>query len=115
MAGDAKNNKKGFYRYIGQKRKDRGSAFHLINDKVTTDREKAEVLNNFASVFIASQASNISCFPESVGEGWRSKVPPAVRKEKIQEHLMKPNKYKKSMGPDTTHPRVLKELTDGEA
>ncbi|XP_068520926.1 uncharacterized protein [Anas acuta] len=64
LARDAKNNKKGFYKYIGQKRKTKESVPPLKNvdgGLVTTDMEKAEVRNNFfASVFTGHQASHIS-------------------------------------------------------
>ncbi|KFQ62398.1 hypothetical protein N334_02973, partial [Pelecanus crispus] len=55
LARDIKNNKKGFYRYVNQKRKVKESVPPLMNknsDLVSTDEEKAEVINNlFASVF----------------------------------------------------------------
>lgn len=45
-----------------------------------TDKEKAEVLNNFLdSVFTASQVSHVSHFPEPEGEDWGSKVPLTVK------------------------------------
>ena len=69
LARDAKNNRKGFDRYIAQKRKAKKSVPPLMDEKgelVKTDTEKAEVLNNFcASTFTASQASHVSCFPEA--------------------------------------------------
>ncbi|KAK4824526.1 hypothetical protein QYF61_016106 [Mycteria americana] len=46
---DAKNNKKGFYRYVSQKRKVKESVAPLMSKTgklVTMDEEKAEVLNN---------------------------------------------------------------------
>ncbi|KFW94610.1 hypothetical protein N336_00311, partial [Phalacrocorax carbo] len=55
LVRDAKNNKKGFYRYMNQKGKVKESVPHLMNKNgglVSTDEEKAEVLNNiFASAF----------------------------------------------------------------
>lgn len=52
-------NKKGFCRYIDQKRQARESIPPLINEEgelATADMEKAEVINEFfASVFIGSQ------------------------------------------------------------
>ena len=50
MARDAKNNKKGFYRYVNQKRKVKESLLPLMSkngDLVSTDEEKAEVLTKF--------------------------------------------------------------------
>ncbi|KFQ99157.1 hypothetical protein Y956_03676, partial [Nipponia nippon] len=55
LVRDAKNNKKGFYRYINQKRKVKESVPPLMRSSgelITRGEEKAEVLNNFlASVF----------------------------------------------------------------
>jgi len=62
LARDAKNNKKGFYKYVNQKRKVKESVCALMNmngDLVSIDEEGAGVLNNFfASVF----TGNLSAF-----------------------------------------------------
>ncbi|KAK4822101.1 hypothetical protein QYF61_009801 [Mycteria americana] len=64
LVRDAKNNKRGFYRYINQKRKVKESVPPLTNkngDLVSTDEEKAEVLNNFfASVFSGNRCPHPS-------------------------------------------------------
>jgi len=46
-----------------------------------------------------------------LGRGWGSKIPTIVSKEKVQDHLKRLNTCK-SMEPNNTHPRVLKELAD---
>ena len=84
LARDVKN-KKGFYRYIDQKRQAKESVLTLINEKgelATTDMESAEVLNKlFASIFTGSQASHVSHIPEPLGDGWRKKILPTVAEE----------------------------------
>ncbi|KFR08823.1 hypothetical protein N306_10297, partial [Opisthocomus hoazin] len=87
LARDAKNNKKGFYRYVSQKKKVKESVPRLMSKTgklVTADEEKAEVLNNFfASVF----TGNLSPHPSRV-DGWHEgdqegKIPPAVSEDQI--------------------------------
>lgn len=75
-------------------------------DLTSTDMKKAEVLNQFF-VFTGNQDSHAFHVPETLGVGWGSKIPHTVSKEKVQDHLMKPNKYK-SIGSENMHPRVLK-------
>ena len=86
LVRDAKDNKKGFYRYT-DKRKTRKNVAPLRNEDrelVITDVEKAEVLNNFfASVFTGRQAFHISQVSEPLGGGWRSRVPPTVNEEQV--------------------------------
>ncbi|KFZ48645.1 hypothetical protein N338_08754, partial [Podiceps cristatus] len=87
LAQDAKNNKKGFYRYINQKRKVKESVLPLLSETgklVMADEEKAEVFNNsFASAF----TGNFSLHPSRVDE-WQEgdqegKIPPTVREDKV--------------------------------
>ncbi|KFQ57969.1 hypothetical protein N334_08085, partial [Pelecanus crispus] len=87
LARDIKDNKEGFYRYINQKRKVKESVLPLMNKKgdlVSTDEEKAEVLNNFfASVF----TSNLSPHPSRINgpkdgdQGGRAH--PTVREDQV--------------------------------
>ena len=58
---DVKDNKKGFYRYIGRRRQAKESVPPLMKgsgELASSDTEKAEVLNEcFASVFMGGQTS----------------------------------------------------------
>lgn len=55
IARDMKNSKKGFYGYIGEKRKIKQCVLPLISKKgeLETDMEKTEVLKFFASLSLA--------------------------------------------------------------
>ncbi|KFQ86650.1 hypothetical protein N337_07878, partial [Phoenicopterus ruber ruber] len=87
LARDAKNNKKGFYRFASQERKVKESMPPLMSKTgklVTMDEEKSEVLNNFfASVFIGSLSSHTSQVDGSQDRDWGSKVPPTVREDQV--------------------------------
>ena len=64
LARCAKDNKKGFYRYVSQKGRIKGGVPFPMNKtrkQETTDEEKAEVLNNiFASVFMGNLSPCLS-------------------------------------------------------
>jgi len=64
LARDAKNNQKGFYRDVKYKMEVKESISPLRSKTgklVTTDKEKAEVINNiFASVFTVSLSCHTS-------------------------------------------------------
>ncbi|KFQ78147.1 hypothetical protein N335_09061, partial [Phaethon lepturus] len=87
LARDAKNKKKGFYRYVRQKRKVKESVLPLKSKTgklVTTDEEKAEVLNDFfASVPTGSVSSHTSRGDGPQDRDWRSKVSPTVREDQV--------------------------------
>jgi len=81
-----------FYRYIGQKRRAKTGVPSLVNlkgDLASTDKENAEVLNEFfASVFTGGQDASLShvpepCTPEPPGGDKGSKSHPTVRSEQI--------------------------------
>ncbi|CAM4590154.1 unnamed protein product [Lepidochelys kempii] len=107
---DVKNNKKGFFRYVGNKKKAKESVGPLWNEGgnlVTEDVEKANVLNAFfAFVFMNKVSSQTAALGITA---WGVDGQPSVEKEVVRDYLEKLDVHK-SMGPDALHPRVLKEL-----
>ncbi|KFV50335.1 hypothetical protein N328_01276, partial [Gavia stellata] len=85
LARDAKNSKKGIYRYVSQKRKFKESIPPLMSKTgilVTMDEEKV-LKNIFASVFTGNLSSHTSRVDGPQDRDWGSKVPPTVREDQL--------------------------------
>ncbi|GAB0208357.1 mitochondrial enolase superfamily member 1 [Grus japonensis] len=107
LAGDVKDNKKGFFKYISSKRKTRENVGPLLNEVgalVMEDTEKVELLNAaFASVFTAKADPQESQTLEVGEKVLRKEDLPLVDKDRVRDHLGKLDIHK-SMGPDGMHP-----------
>lgn len=77
LAGDVKDNKKGFSKYIGSRRKTSENVSPLLKetgDPVTQHRGKAEVLNTFALIFASKTSLQESHSPETRGRAGARKI-----------------------------------------
>jgi len=103
LAGDVKNNKKGFFNYISSKKKARDNVGPLLNEAgvlVMEHAEKAEQLNVFfASVFSIKTGPQESQALEVREEAHRENDFPLVEEDCLRDHLSNLNTHK-SMGPD---------------
>ena len=87
LARDVKDNKKGFYRYIGRRRQAKECVPPLMKgngDLASSYVEKAEVINEcFHPVFTGGQASCVCQDHEPLGEGVGTGFCPTVTVEQV--------------------------------
>ena len=120
LATALKDNKKSFYKHIRNNRRAQDNLHPLLDaggNIATKDEVKAEVLNAaFASVFNSETSYPQGTQPPELGdrdEEEQNEVP-AVQEETISDLLLQLDMHG-SMGPNQTHPRVLRELAEERA
>lgn len=110
LARNAKQNPKAIFKYINGKLKTRGDITELETDRgrVTSDGDKANVLNNFFSSVFTQENEDI---PTCTRVSEEMRVPDFEITTADVEAKLKKLKVDKAAGPDSLHPRVLKELS----
>ncbi|PKU36399.1 rna-directed dna polymerase from mobile element jockey-like [Limosa lapponica baueri] len=98
LARDVKVNRKGFFKYIGGKRKTRENVGPLLNETgamVTEDAKMAELLNAaFGSVFTTQASPQVSQTLEVTEKVWTKKDYPLVEEDQVRDQLIKPDIHK---------------------
>ena len=109
----AKSEPKQFWRYVKSKVKSKPAVFNLKKDDgefVRTDKEKAELLNNFfSSVFTTEDVRNIPNVDDKPVHSPLIDIP--ISETEVKK-LLKDMDATKSMGPDDIHPYLLKCMVD---
>ncbi|MEW8545737.1 MAG: endonuclease/exonuclease/phosphatase family protein, partial [Candidatus Thiodiazotropha sp.] len=105
-----RNEPKLFWRYVSDKSKTKVNVGQLmtVNGHFTSnDKEKAEVLNNyFASVFTIENQTRIPQFAE---RNFQHPLEDIIINESIVRRTIASIKPSKSQGPDSIHPKMVKE------
>jgi len=111
LAEEVKDNKKGFLKYINNKRKTRENVTPLLKEEdtlVMRDAEKEEILNAFFALIFNTKTSGI---PDSGGKSLGKGGLFIAEKDLVRDHLAKIYAHK-SMDPNGMHPHVLRELAE---
>ena len=111
IAKRAKKNQKAFYKYVNGKIKTKDSVGVLDseNGKAITDKEKADLLNNFfCSVYTTEDRNTMKNKPRLDDSVLHLLEDVQFSEDNVTQLLLQLN-ICKSPGPDNIHPRVLKE------
>lgn len=91
FARDIKDNKKGFCKYMRDKKNTRENLDPLLNktrDFVKHNMEKAELLNAFFTTVFINMTSLQECqVPETRGKGWTREDVPLMEDHQVREYL----------------------------
>ncbi|KAK4815438.1 LOW QUALITY PROTEIN: hypothetical protein QYF61_002827 [Mycteria americana] len=102
LARDARNNKKGFYRYPEEEGQRKCTPPVNTTGKLVTRRRLRYSTLLPQSSLATSLPTPLEVDGPQDGD-WGSKVPPTVREDQVRDHLRNLN-IPKSMGPDEMHP-----------
>jgi len=116
LATVVRDNKKCFYKYINNKKRDKEDLHPLLHARrsiATKGEKKAEVLNAlFASVFNDQTGYSQGTQPPVLERREGEQNKPPIIQEEAASNLLCHLDIHKSMGPDGIHPAVLGELAE---
>ena len=111
ISKESKNNPKQLFRYIASKTSPKEGIANLVNNEnvlTTSDLEKCHVLNNFfTSVFVDEGDGPIPAFEAT----YQTELNDIIISDDEMYKVLNSLNISKSPGPDTIHPKVLKELS----
>ncbi len=111
IAKMTKKNSKAFWKYVKSKMKNKDPVAELITEsgRACTDQEKANELNTFfQSVFTLEDINNLPKLPRKDYADPLNQI--VILEEEVKE-LLEGLDVNKSPGPDSLHPKVLKEAS----
>lgn len=116
ISNNSKANAKAFWKFIKSKLKSSDGIATLVvktnGDKASSDKDKAELLNNyFASVFTRENMNNLPTLEESSRTHGFTLSEIIITPKAVEDKLKRLNP-KKAQGPDRIPARVLKEISE---
>ena len=114
MAKDIKCNPKSFYAYVRSKQKTKETIGPLVDgngNKITEDEEVATTLNQyFTTVFTKENVTNLPTPKQMFTGDEEERLVDVEINEETVLHKLNRLRPDKAPGPDSLHPRILKEL-----
>lgn len=106
MARGVKGNKKGFWKYISENRKNKEKVGPLLKEMADLGSKTWRSLRYSANFLYWSSPAEVTKTEEKHKE---NEVPPTIEEDQIHDLQRHLNEHK-SMGPDVIHPQVQREL-----